>query len=249
MSKKNREASRRVREMQAAQRAAEQRRRTVLVAGTVAVVIAVIVGLFAIYQAGRDDTGAGSDTPPGVVDSYGIPRGDEGAPVEVVVYEDFQCPFCAQFEQALSSTLDQNVDDGTIRIVYRPLAFLDRASTTDYSSRALETAACTLDDGGTEAFFALHTALFANQPPEGGEGLSDEELATLAGDAGADADVVAQCQDDDTYAGWVKAATDAASKDGVSSTPTYLVDGEQVEFTDVTSAPTALQEAIDAAAS
>jgi protein-disulfide isomerase len=218
------------------------------VGAVVGVAILVIVGVVIAVQQSRDDTGAGSDTPPGVVDSYGIPDGDSDAPVEVVVFEDFQCPFCAQFEQALSSRIEQNVSAGTIRVVYRPIAFLDRASTTDYSSRALETAACTLDDGGVDAFLALHTALFANQPPEGGEGLSDDELASMAGDAGADTDAVRQCQDDDTYDGWVKAATDAASKDGVSSTPTYLVDGEALQFSDTTSAPGVLQEAIDAAA-
>lgn len=247
MSKKNRQASQRVREMQAAQRAREQRRRNLIIGGVVIAVIVAIVGVGVLIQQNRNDAGP-STAPAGVTSENGVVRGDTSAPVQVVMYEDFQCPACKQMEELIGDTLTKNVDDKKISIEYRPVAFLDRASTTDYSSRALATAACVLDENGPETYFTLHDLLFANQPEEGSAGLSDEELAGLAEQAGADKAAVEKCQEAGTFDGWVKSATDAWSKAGFRGTPTILVDGKQVEFTNTTPATETVQNAIDAAA-
>lgn len=251
MSKKNRDAARKVREMQAAQRAQEKRRQTLLVSGVVVVVIAIVVGIAVAVQSKRDDTPTNATDPAGVVDSYGIARGDDSAPVKLTVYEDFQCPICKQFEEWLGDTISQDVDAGDLQVIYRPIAFLDRASTTKYSSRSLETAGCVLDEDGVDAFLKLHELLFANQPAENTAGLSDDELAGFAEQAGADKSAVEACQADDTFSGWVKAATDQASKDKVQGTPTYRIDGQDVPVTSAPDQQTAvqvLQDAIAAAA-
>jgi protein-disulfide isomerase len=233
MSKENRYTSRKVREMQAAQRAAERRRRNLIVGGVVVVVIAAVVAVGIGIQQSRDDTGAGSAAPHGVGTGdarYGIVRGDPDAPVTVTLYEDFQCPICKQYEEWLGDTITSYVDAGTIKVDYRPIAILDRMSSTDYSSRAAETAACVLDSSGVDTFVAFHELLFANQPAENTAGLTDSQLADLASQAGADKDTVASCQSDDTFAGWVNAATDAASKHDVTGTPTFQVNGKKIEF-------------------
>jgi len=208
----------------------------------------VLVGV--VVQAGRDKVPTDAVAPGGVTDGYAVVRGHADAPVTVTVYEDFQCPFCREYETALSPTLTRDVDAGDIKVEYRPLAFLDDASSTDYSSRALETAACTLELSGVKRFVSLHALLFENQPEEGGAGLSDSELADLAAQAGADKQAVEKCQSADTYTDWVKVATNEASKDGINATPTYLVDGKALELpSDVADAPQALQDAIDSAGS
>lgn len=246
MSKKNRQTSKRVKEMQAAQRAREQRRRNLIIGGVVIAVIVVVVGVAILVQQNRDDAG-GSTPPAGITADNGVFRGKADAPVQVVMYEDFQCPACKQMEELIGDTLTKNVDADTISVEYRPVAFLDRASTTDYSSRALATAACVLDENDAETYFAFHDLLFANQPEEGTDGLSDVELADLAGQAGADKAAVEKCQDAGTFDGWVKTATDAWSKAGHTGTPTILVDGQQVEFTNDTPASETIQNAIDQA--
>lgn len=254
MSKKNRDAgrdaARKVREMQAAQRAKEQRRRALLISGTVLVVIALIVGIAVAVQSSRDETPTDATAPRGVTDTYGVSVGQPDAPVTLTVYEDFQCPICKQYEEWLGDTISQNVDSGALRVIYRPLAFLDRMSSTDYSSRALETAACALDDGGVDVFVALHQLLFENQPAENSAGLTDAELAGLAVRAGADKSAIETCQSDDTYAGWAAAATDQGSKDKVQGTPTFRIGGDDVPITKATdqaAAIQALQDAIGAA--
>src|SRR5262249_23674224 len=156
-------ASRKIREMQAAQAASERRRRSLVVGGVVVGVIVIFVAIFLVVGNKKDTTTvSGSGTPAGVTDTYSIVRGDSRAPVTVKLYEDFQCPICQQYETWLGATYDQMVKDGTIQIIYRPMAFLDSESTTDYSSRALETAACTLDNAGVDAYVKLHALLYEN---------------------------------------------------------------------------------------
>jgi protein-disulfide isomerase len=249
MSKKGRQASERIRAMQAQQAATERRRRAVIVGAIVVAVIAVVVGIGIVVQSNRSDTASGTGPPAGVTSHNGVYRGQASAPVSVVVSEDFQCPVCKAFEENVGSTLQSDIAKGTIRLEYRPIAFLDRQSTTNYSSRALETAACALDQGGPSVFNALHDLLFANQPKEGSAGLSDDELAGLAAQAGADKSAVAACQKDGTYEGWAHDATEQASKDGINGTPTYFVDGQQVSFSNSEEPKVTLTKLIDAAES
>jgi len=242
-------ASERVKAMQAQEAAAARRRRALTVGVVVVVAIAAVVGIAIAVQSSRDDTTANVTRPPGITSDNGVLRGKDDAPVHVVVYEDFQCPVCKAYEDNVGSALTSYIDDGTVQMEYRPIAFLDRASTTDYSSRALATAACALDDGGPKVFNKLHELLFANQPKENTAGLTDDALAKLAGEAGADQDAVAACQSKGTYDGWVKDATDQASQDGINGTPTYFVDGDQVAFTQDEDPKTTLTRLIDEAAS
>jgi protein-disulfide isomerase len=244
MSKKGRDTTRRIKEMQAAQRRAEQRRRNIVVGGVAVAVIGVIVGIGIAVQSNRDQTGP-VVVPSGVVGEYGVARGDANAPVTMDLYEDFQCPVCKAYEGYLGDTYTTNVDAGTLRIVYHPMAFLD-----EYSKRALETAACVLNQDGPAAYLKLHDILYANQPSEQGPWPSDAQLADLAVQAGANGSAVTQCQSADTYAGWVSAATNAASKAHVVGTPTMFIDGEQVAIVgkDQQAAIALVQQTIDAAA-
>lgn len=239
----------RVRQMQQQQRAAARRRRGVAVALIVVVVLAVVVGVGIAVQTSRSEVsgGSGDAVPSGVADQYAVPRGDASASVTLTLYEDFQCPVCRQVEAIIGPTVDGFVEDGTVRVEYRPIAFLDAASTTEYSSRALNAAACVLDERGAGAFVRMHDLLFDEQPPEGTAGLSNEQLAALAARAGANPEVVAECIDDERFAGWVDAATEQASKDGVNATPTILVDGEQLQLSGQESPATTLRDAIQAA--
>ncbi len=242
MSKSSR-ARARVREMQAREEAAKRRRRMVAVVASVVVVIVVAVGVWIAVQtnSGSDgditapvDGNSQSDkkgsAPSGTVDLWAIPRGESSAPVTVTLFEDFQCPACQAMEAYLGDTFQSMVEDGSIQIRYRPMAFLDNASTTDYSSRAMSTAACVLDTAGRDAFFSMHDLLFKHQPAEGTAGLTDDKLADLAKEAGADRDQVRECQQNETFRPWVAAATDQASKENITGTPTILIDGKKLEF-------------------
>ncbi len=229
MSKKNRDESRSERAAAAllVQRRREQRRRNLMIGGVVAFLLLVVVAVVYGIQSQRDTSGqVAKDVPAGLTDGYGVLDGAASAPRTVTVYEDFQCPICHEFEQATQQQLRQAVADGKIQLDYRMVAFLDRASTTNYSSRALNAAAVVLDASGQDVFVKFHDLLYENQPQEGSAGLSDDELVKLAVQAGATESDVRPGIEDNQFHQWVVNATDQMSKNGVNGTPTVLVDGK-----------------------
>jgi protein-disulfide isomerase len=241
-------ARRRIAERRAAEALAHahaQRRRRVVIGGVVAAVVLVIaVVVVVVVQSARTSTSTDAAAPANTVDGgTAFATGLPDAPVTIEVYEDFLCPACRQFEAASGDTLAEFAAEGAAQVRYHPIAFLDRASTDDYSSRALNAAAVVADAAGTEAFLAYSDLLFAEQPAEGGPGLTDERLVDLAAEVGATGTEVEEGITGLVYEPWVRAVTDAASRAGVTSTPTVLVDGQALQ--DWT--PAGLRTAVEAA--
>jgi protein-disulfide isomerase len=171
---------------------------------------------------------------------------EAGKPVKVVLYIDFICPVCKNFEAQYNEQLTSLRNEGKITVEYRALGFLDSRSTTNYSSRAANAAACVVNES-PEKYAEFVDALFANQPAEGGAGLSDDRLKSMASDIGVD---ISSCVDDKTYRPYVKFTTKEASAIGVTGTPSVFVDGKQWGKGDSaqTPFPDFLQAAIDAKA-
>jgi protein-disulfide isomerase len=155
-------------------------------------------------------------------DGDGLVVGD--GPVRVDAFIDFLCPYCRRFELSSGPTLALMVADRQVSIAYHPMNFLDEASTTSYSTRAAAASGCAADQG---RFADYAHALFAHQPPEGGAGLSDAELAGLGREVGLAAEFDA-CLSDAPYLDWPAYVTARATAAGVSATPTVLVAGEVV---------------------
>jgi protein-disulfide isomerase len=216
-------------EMRRAQLAAERRRRTLAVSAIAVGVIVIIVGVFVAIQTRSSAPTVAASGVRGATGNYGFVVGEAGAPVNMVVYEDFQCPVCKSLEVTDGAMLNQKIADGTVKIEYRPIAILDRASTTSYSSRALNAAACVRNDSTSTVWKAYHDLLFKQQPEEGSAGLTDAQLTTLATQAGAKAPAVGTCIADDTFKNWASSATEASSKDGVSGTPTVRLNGVDID--------------------
>lgn len=206
------------------QLARERRRRRALWTSVVAVAALVIAGMigWGVYASQRSGE---FNTPRGAADDgTGIVVGS--GPVTVDVYEDFICPACRRFEESAGGTLDRLVADGKARIVYHPVAYLDRFSTTDYSSRSSAASGCAADGG---KFREYAEALFDQQPPEGGAGLSDDQLIQIGTSVGLDSGSFGSCVRDGRYQTWTDHVTDAASERGVNATPTVLVAGSPVD--------------------
>lgn len=151
--------------------------------------------------------------------------------LDIVVYVDYLCPYCGQFETTNGDYLKALVagsDDqtGSAQLTIKPAAFLDAQSAgTNYSTRAMNAVACVVDSE-PDSFYDFQTLLFQNQPAEGGAGLTDDELIDFAAQAGADNDEVATCIRDQSFADWTEAATDRARTE-ITGTPTILVNGVQ----------------------
>jgi len=156
-------------------------------------------------------------------DGDGIMTGH--GPVRVDAFIDFLCPFCRRFELSAGPTLADLVSGGQVSLVYHPMNFLDQASTTNYSTRAAAASGCAADRG---LFAAYAHALFVSQPPEGGPGLSDAELAGLGRAVGLDGAAFTACVSDAPYLDWPPYVTARATALGVDATPTVLVAGAVV---------------------
>jgi protein-disulfide isomerase len=257
MAKKRSTATRRADSQAASARAAairreqerkERRRRSLVVTLVGLVVLAVIVAIYYSVRTAGDSGGsttAASGTPSGTVATYAVPAGPASAPVKVAIYEDFMCPFCGQFEKASRSELQKDVDAGKVQLQYHALNFLDRSSTTSYSTRAANAFAAVLNASGPKVAKKFHDLLFENQPEEGSAGLSDNRLVDLAVQAGAPRKAVDSAVNDKSFDKWVNKVTDRASKDKVTATPTVRVNGKDVTFSSTTELVTKLQTVID----
>ena len=178
-------------------------------------------------------------------DEGGVPVGQDGVAgggtagadaVEVVVYSDYMCPICGMFEEINGPVLDELRENGEVIVEYRPVSILDRTSQGSLFSTRAAAAAGFVADQAPEGFVAFNAAMLTNQPEEGTNGLSDEQIADLARDAGVDEAVAAQIADgsylegDDSFVPWVTAATEEATRafpEGFG-TPTILVNGENL---------------------
>lgn len=147
-------------------------------------------------------------------------------PVIVDLWEDFQCPACKQFEDAVASTLNALVDAGKATLVYHPLTFLDQNLGNTASTRAANAALCASDQ---ERYREYHDIVYRNQPKSEGVGYSDVQLVTFAKDAGVgDIDTFKKCANDLRYEGYLAKVTVQMQKKGITSTPTVFIDGKEV---------------------
>jgi protein-disulfide isomerase len=146
-------------------------------------------------------------------------------PATVDAYIDFLCPFCRMFEERSGPPLEEMVDRGLITLVYHPLGFLDRLSTTAYSTRAAAASGCAADGG---RFLPYLHALYDFQPPEGGPGLSDAQLVALGQRVGLADPAFAEGVMTGRYLPWAAFVTEQALQRGVSGTPSTFVDGAPV---------------------
>ena len=196
----------------------------VSVFAVVALLAAGLVG-WAVYASQTADGDFPVPTPVTADDSGLV---DGAGPVTVEIWLDPHCPHCATFEQEAGTTLDRLVADGEITRVVHPVSFLDRASTTGYSTRASASVGCAADAGMHPPYVR---ELLARQPPSGGAGLSDDELIEVAIAAGITGSDFGDCVESGRYRDWVGHVTGRAAEQGVTATPTVRVNGADVPAT------------------
>ncbi|MBT0567240.1 thioredoxin domain-containing protein [Williamsia sp. CHRR-6] len=222
---------------------------TIRIVGTlVVVVIAVAVGIGLIATKSNKDAQGGKT--PTVVSADGgfvvknaattVPgRPPVPARATLTVIEDFQCPICKDFEATYGDAITQLQVTPGLTIEYKPIAFLDRASTTEYSTRAGSASLCvaeaTAGSGNYDTWLKFHNVLYANQPAENSAGLPNSKLKELAASAGAPASVNS-CIDNVDYKKWLARQT-AKVLPTIQGTPTLLLNGKPLQTTDAAGNP------------
>lgn len=212
---------------------AKERRTTIIIVAVSLVVIAALAGIiYFIVDASKTPSIGDVATPAGADKTGGILVGSADGAHRADVYLDFMCPYCGHFEEINGSVLASSSAAGDLSVYYHPLAFLDHYSAgTKYSTRAANAAAVVADQS-PEHFGAFFEAMFAQQPEENTPGLTDKQIADIAVSVGVPQEV-ADTFTDGKFNDWVAAASQQASIDGVSVTPTFMIDRTIVEQTEV----------------
>ncbi|MFC9767698.1 thioredoxin domain-containing protein [Rhodococcus jostii] len=221
----------------------ERRRALAIRTGVTALIVGLIlaIGIAIVVKRSHQETATPTVVPSAFTPDGGLTFGNPDAPVTVSVTEDFQCPACRQFETTSGPVLTELMNAGQILVDDHPIAFLDRASSTQYSTRAANAAACVAQID-RDKWPAWKAAMFDAQPEEGGTGLTDDQIVAIAAQVGITSPDLAPCITDQTYADWVTTTTNTAMN-GIPGTPYVTVNGKPV--TDIS--PDGIRAAITAA--
>ena len=156
--------------------------------------------------------------------------GDPKAPVKLIEYADFQCPYCKQFtDDTEAQIIATYVQTGKVYFEYHSMGTFIGPE----SERAAEAAYCAGDQG---KFWEMHDIIFANQGVERSGALGDSHLTAFAAKIGLDSNQFSSCFTGGKYAGKVSQDLADGTAAGVQSTPSFLLNGTLVEgalsFTD-----------------
>ncbi|MCZ6465150.1 MAG: thioredoxin domain-containing protein [Proteobacteria bacterium] len=146
------------------------------------------------------------------VAATGPSRGPQGAPVTIIEFSDYQCPYCSRAEPTVQEVLERYPD--RVRLVFRHLP-LD--SIHPQARGAAEAAACAEQQG---RFWDFHEQLFANQ-----RALGADALRGYAEGLGLDLAAYDECVADPEVKARVQTDVDEANALGIRSTPAFFVNG------------------------
>ena len=196
-----------------------------IVIGTVAFVLIFVGGGIALSKQTESKI---SQAIPSAVDEsngYGITfnKGLAGVP-KIDIYEDFQCPYCKQFESANLKYIDSLINEKKAVVTYHILSFVGPESVV-----AANASACSADEN---KFLSFHGTMYANQPAVENSGeWSKERVVGIAEAAGITSKTFVDCVNNGEYLGWAQKVAEAAVASKINSTPTILLNGKDLKDT------------------
>lgn len=157
--------------------------------------------------------------------------GDENAPVALIDFSDYECPFCKRhFDQTYQDLKKDYIDTGKVKMVFRdlPLSFHDPMATKEAIA-----ANCAREQGGDAAYYKYHDEIF-KRTKSNGNGLAVDDLYTIASDLALNSGNFKTCLDSEKYKAEVQKDLADAEKAGASGTPTFFIGkstGTEIEGT------------------
>ncbi len=146
--------------------------------------------------------------------------GDKNAPVTLVEFSDYECPFCKRhFDQTFSDLKKDYIDTGKVKLVFRdlPLPFHDPMATKEAVG-----ANCAREQGGDTTYFKFHDEMF-KRTTSNGNGLSDDKVKTIAVDLGLNTASFNSCYDAQKSKDEVQKDSSDANSVGATGTPTFFI--------------------------
>jgi len=185
------------------------------------VVLVVAVGAIFSILSNKSNSSAALPSSVSKADGYGIVfNGDlKGVPV-VDIWEDFQCPVCARFEQTNSAYIEKVIQEKKAKVVFHTLSFLGPES-----SLAANAGACASDEN---KFLGFHKAFYQTQPQENSGSVTNDYLVALGQGVGITSAKFKSCVANLDYKGWVNNVAAAGGAKNINSTPTVFVNGKEI---------------------
>lgn len=173
------------------------------------------------------------DIEPRLDDDDPMAMGDVDAPVVLIDYSDFQCPFCGKFARDTAPELVKKyVDKGVLRIEWRDFPYLG-----DDSWKGARAGRAAADQ---DKFWEFHDAMYADPPKTNSGEMTDKFLRGIADDVGMDVQQFTDDMKSDKYKSKIQADFDEGQSIGVSAAPTFFINGTPImgaqalpAFTDV----------------
>ena len=156
------------------------------------------------------------------VDSTDHIRGDLNAPVKIVEYSDFECPFCKRFHETMNQVVDEYADSGKVAWVYRQFP-LDQLHPVKATQEAV-VSECVAELGGNDAFWQFADAFFEVTPSNNQTDL-DSVLPRIISDIGLSQSAVDACVASGKYDQHVQDDVEEAIATGGRGTPWSIVVG------------------------
>ncbi|MBP7859512.1 thioredoxin domain-containing protein [Patescibacteria group bacterium] len=146
--------------------------------------------------------------------------GKENAPVTIIEFSDFECPFCKRFiDDAYKSIKSTYVDTGKVKLYFRdlPLSFHEPMAT-----KMALSANCAREQGQDAGYFKMHDEIFANTATNG-KGFDDTKLYAIVTKLGYNLDTFKTCMSDKSKEDEIKKDSADAASIGASGTPTFFI--------------------------
>jgi len=184
----------------------------------VAVAGALIAALFVVSLGGNSATNVEAAYPPG----YSAPeQGDPNAPVEFVIWADFQCPFCQRFEtQTVPRIRAEYIDTGKVKFVWRNFV--------NYGRESQDAAIAAYCAGEQDDFWEYHDTLYRNQGGANSGAFSAPRLLQFAEQQELDIPTFQSCQNQAKYDAVLSADYSVGRSQGVTGTPGFFINGQYV---------------------
>ena len=187
------------------------------VIATLAVVVVVVVAMIVVGNVTRGS----KEIPQQTATAEGRTLGQADAPVTIINYSDFQCPYCATAAREILPRIEESfINTGLVRFEFRHMAFIGPESVL-----AAEASECALDQGH---FWDYHNKLFSSQQGENKGAFASENLKRFAGELGLDQTKFDSCLDSHQHVDLVRQETEAGKTAGVESTPTFFIGDEKM---------------------
>lgn len=194
------------------------------------IVAGVIIAGAVIYQGGGDINSdqeaqiADTELEEATIDDDTV-LGDSGAPVTIIEFSDYQCPFCRVFwGETLPSLKEQYIDTGKVKFVYRDFPLSAHPMALPYAM-ATE---CADEQGG---FWEMHDKIFEEQQKYGDgtvTALTSEDIFEWVADLELNVEAFGACMEAGTYQEEIAKDFEDGVKTGVEGTPTFFVNGQLV---------------------